>query len=132
MKKKGLDEPLYKDSRGEIHRINIKGVRFNALFTKKGALRSGDYHPNTQYNIILKGILEITIRKNGKDITSRNEPGQLIIIPPNTPHLYKSVTDTVLLEWWSGPFKVKYYMPYRKIIEKQLKNTKPKRSKAQK
>jgi len=121
MKKQGLDAPFYKDARGEIHRLNIKGVKFNALFTKKGALRSGDYHPVRQYNILLKGVMEITMRKNGKDIVVRKKPGQLIVIPPNTPHLYKSITDSVILEWWGGPFKVKYYEPYRKIVEAQFK-----------
>ena|SRR3989338_9055885 len=119
--KKGLDAPLYKDARGEIHRFNIKGIKFNALFSKKDSLRSGDCHPVTQYNIVLKGILQITLRKKGKNIVMKKKTGQLIVIPSNTPHLYKSITDSVILEWWGGPFKVKYYAPYRKLVEAQFK-----------
>ncbi|TAL57745.1 MAG: hypothetical protein EPN86_01435 [Nanoarchaeota archaeon] len=121
MAKKGLNAPFFADLRGEIHRLNVKGVKFNALFTKKGALRSGDYHPVVQYNIVLKGKLQITLRKGNKDVKMIKKPGELIKIPPNTPHLYKFLADSVILEWWGGPFKVKYYQPYRKIIEASLR-----------
>ncbi len=121
MKKKGLEEPLHVDARGEIHRFDIKGVKFNGLFTKAGALRSGDMHPHTQFNIVLSGELEITLRQGKKDIVVRKKPGKLIIIPPNVPHLYRSITDSIILEWWDGPFEVAYFEPYRRLVEKQFK-----------
>lgn len=116
-----LDKPLHSDCRGEIRRYNIDGTKFNILTTKAGALRSGDYHPNTQYNIILKGRLEITLRQDGRDVVMEKDPNELIEIPPNTPHLFKSLTESVIIEWWSGPFEVQYYEPYRKLVEDYLK-----------
>lgn len=119
--KGSLDAPVYRDSRGEIRRYEIEGTKFNVLFTKAGVLRSGDFHPNTQYDLILKGEFEITLRKNDKDVVVKKGPNELIAIPPNTPHLFRSLTDTVMIEWWDGPFKAEYYRPYREQIEEQVK-----------
>ena len=125
-KKVGLNAPLQRDLRGAIRRYNVKGVKFNALFTKAGCYRSGDLHPITQYDLIFKGRFRITFRKGNKDIVFEKGENELIIIPPNTPHLFKSLTDTVMLEWWDGPFEVGYYRPYRKFVERQFKKKKRK------
>jgi hypothetical protein len=123
-KKSGLDAPFQKDMRGEISRHDFKKVKFNVLFTKAGCFRSGDFHPTVQYDVILKGKFRITIKKNNKDIVSEKGENEFIEIPPNTPHLFKSLTDTVMLEWWGGPFEVGYYQPYRKFVEEQFKKKK--------
>ncbi|MDD5291086.1 MAG: hypothetical protein PHZ04_03130 [Patescibacteria group bacterium] len=120
LKNKGLSAPFCIDSRGEIRRYNFKGAKFNVLFTKAGKYRSGDFHPVIQYDLILKGKYQITFRKGNKNIVFTKGENELIIIPPNTPHLFKSLTDTVMLEWWDGPFEVGYYQPYRKIVERQF------------
>jgi len=119
-----LNAPVQKDIRGEIRRYNFKGVKFNALFTKAGKYRSGDFHPVIQYDLIFKGRYQITFRQNGKDVVFKKGKNELIIVPPNTPHLFKSLTDTVMLEWWDGPFAVGYYEPYRKLVERQFKKKK--------
>ncbi len=120
----GLDEPVYKDHRGEIHRLNLGGVKFNVLFTKAGVMRSGDYHPNTQYDFILSGEMEITLRQDDKDVIVRKKAKELISIPPNVPLLFWSLTDTVMIEWWDGPFECKYYRPYRDLIDEQARQYK--------
>ena len=114
----------FSDWRGTIRRMEVDGIKFNVLTTKKGALRSGDLHPNTQFNIILAGAFELTLRQNDKDVVVRKEPGELIIIPPKTPHLYRCLEDSVMLEWWDGQFSMEYYPPYRKFVEEQFKNHK--------
>lgn len=121
MPKKGnLNSPVHKDVRGEIRRNNFAGVKFNVLSTKAGYFRSGDFHPNIQYDLILKGKFRITMRKKNKDVVSEKGENEFIEIPPNTPHLFEAITDTVMLEWWSGPFEVGYYEPYRKFVEEQF------------
>lgn len=120
MSNKNLESPIFKDSRGQINRYEIDGQKFNVLTTKAGVYRSGDYHKATQYDIILKGEFEITFRQNDKDVIFKKSANDLLIIPPNTPHLFNSLTDTVMIEWWDGPFEAKYYEPYRKIINRQL------------
>ncbi len=122
--KKGLEAPVHTDFRGEIRRYNIKGAKFSIIFTKPGMLRSGDSHPVPQYDLILKGEFEITLRKNGKDIVIKKGPNELIVIPPHIPHLFRSLTDTVMIEWWEGPFEAEYYRPYRRLVEDQFRKHK--------
>lgn len=123
-KEDDLEKPIFKDSRGEIRRHNVQGAKFNVLISKKGTLRSGDFHPNTQYDLILKGTMKITLRKNNQDVVIIKRKNELIVIPPNIPHLFESLTKTIMIEWWDGPFQAKYYQPYRKAVEEQLNNLK--------
>jgi len=118
--KDNLVYSIFKDSRGEIQRCAIGKNKFNILLTKKGVMRSGDFHPNTQFDLILKGEFEIILRKNNKNQKIKKGANEFIAIPPNTPHLFKSLTDTVMLEWWDGKFSAQYYQPFRSLIEKQL------------
>ncbi len=121
MSKVGIfNDPFYSDFRGEIHRHDIHGAKFNVLFTKKGIMRSGDFHAMPQFDIILKGTFKLTLRQNDEDIVMTKGPNELIVIPPNIPHLFKALTDTVMIEWWPGPFEAEYYEPYRKLIDKQI------------
>jgi dTDP-4-dehydrorhamnose reductase len=121
--KSPLDEPIYRDSRGEIRRHNINDTKFNILTSKAGSIRSGDYHPSIQFDIILKGEVKITLRKEDKDIEIVKKDNEFISIPENTPHLFEFTKDTVMIEWWDKPFEAKFYEPYR---EKVLNNIKRK------
>jgi dTDP-4-dehydrorhamnose 3,5-epimerase-like enzyme len=118
--KNDLYKPIHKDFRGEIRRFDIGGAKFNVLSSKSGTFRGGDYHPVTQYGLVLKGKFEITLRKGEKDEVVKKGPNELIVIPPNIPHLYKSLTDSVFIEWWDGPFEAEYYEPYRKFMKQQF------------
>lgn len=119
-----LVNPLQKDGRGEIRRFDINGAKFNIIYTKAGALRSGDVHPNKQFDIILSGEVEITIKKEDKDLMIKKVSNEFVMIEPEVPHLFKFIKDTVMIEWWDGPFQVKYYEPYRKYVEEWFKNNK--------
>jgi hypothetical protein len=119
--KNPFDTPVQIDMRGEIRRYDLHGVQFSLLHTKAGALRSGDYHSRTQYDLLLKGNMEVWCQKGEKIEKKVYEPNELITILPDVPHLFKSLTDTVMLEWWDGPFDVKYYAPFRKFVEEQFK-----------
>lgn len=119
---KELKYKFFSDRRGEIFINKFKGTEFNVIFTKAGGYRAGDYHPIKQYGIILKGKIKLTLRKKNKDISKQYELNELIVIPPNTPHLFKFITDTVMIEWFGGRYRAQYYEPYRRIIKKQLEN----------
>lgn len=112
---------VHKDVRGVIYRIEIGGIYFNLLTRKKGTLSSGDYHPYNQYDLILKGEFEITLRQNNRDKTIRKKANEFIVIPPKVPHIFKSLTDTVTIEWWGGPFEQKIYRPYRKLVDENIR-----------
>lgn len=118
--KKALITAAYKDKRGEIYINKIKGKEFVVSYTKAGKYRGGDYHSGKQYNLILKGKFEITLRQNNKNITEKRGPNELIVTPANTPHLFKALTDAVLIEWRTGAYRPRYYELYRKLINKHL------------
>jgi dTDP-4-dehydrorhamnose 3,5-epimerase-like enzyme len=119
-KESGMTDYL-EDSRGWIRKFDIGGVKFNVLFTKAGVLRSGDYHSNTQYDLILEGSFKVTQKLNEQDVSEVYGPNALIKIPPKVPHLFEALADTTMLEWWDGPFNVEYYAPYRKLVEAAMK-----------
>jgi len=112
---------IHKDARGEIYRIEIGDSYFNLMTRKKGTLLSGDYHPYTQYDLILQGEFEITMRENDKDVVIRKKSNEFFVIPPNIPHMFHSLTDTITLEWWDGPFVQEIYQPYRRLVEENIK-----------
>jgi len=125
---------VFKDCRGEIRKIKFHGAEFNLVFTKAGALRSGDVHPSMQHDLLLSGQIEIVRHvhyvdvyggakgpKTGDETAVLSRGSSLMNICAGTPHLFRSVTDSVVLEWWDGPFKAKYYRPYRKLVEKWIK-----------
>ena len=119
-KDKKLETEFFGDQRGEMYINKFKGREFNVIFTKAGAYRAGDYHSTEQYTVILKGEIRITLRQDNKDIIKKYGSNELIVISLKTPHLYKFLVDTVMIEWLAGPYKTQYYKPYRKIIKKQL------------
>lgn len=121
---KEKNQKIYKDSRGEIHINKISGKEFVASFTKAGIYRGADIHKGRQFNVVLKGRLAVTLRQNDKDVVKKYGPNEMFIIPANTPHLLKAITDAILIEWKTGVYKMRYYEPYRKIINQQLENLK--------
>ncbi|MEK7584503.1 MAG: hypothetical protein AAB490_04610 [Patescibacteria group bacterium] len=118
--KKTTDD-IFKDYRGEMHFYELGDLKFHITFSKTGMLRAGDYHPDWQRDLILSGRMEVTTREGDNDVVKVYGPNKLIQIPPDVPHLYRSLTDTTMLEWREGDYKVKYYPPYRDLIDKQAK-----------
>lgn len=114
-------EKIYIDNRGEINNCNFSGTKFNVLHSKKGSMRSGDYHPNFQYDVILKGKVQIITCENNNDVKIIYYPNRLIKIPPSIPHLFIFLEDTIMIEWWDGEMVVEYYKPYRDLVEANIK-----------
>lgn len=121
MQNGGLEAPTYTDIRGTINRIDIEGKKINILFTRKGFMRSGDLHKNIQFDFVFSGKLELWLRKGNRDIKKIYKANDFIAIPPNVPHLFNFLEDTLMAEWWSGPFEAWYFKPYRSVIDEQFK-----------
>jgi quercetin dioxygenase-like cupin family protein len=102
------------DERGRIIKTE-KDV--NLIFTRAGAKRSGDIHPNTQYDYVVSGEVMVTRKLEDGSSSETYKDGETIEIKPNVPHLFEFFADTLMLEWWSSKFKYKYYKPYRDIVE---------------
>lgn len=112
-----LDQPFFEDARGFIRRIKKDGHAVNILFTRKGFMRSGDLHKVIQYDFFFSGACEVWFRQDGKDVKKVYSKNSFLEIPPGTPHLFNFLEDTLMAEWWDGPFEAWYYRPYRNIIE---------------
>jgi len=117
---------VHRDKRGRIYRCGLNGTSFNVVYSKPGAYRAGDYHPHTQFDLVLSGCAEV--RMTGADQTYNYGEhtrqiglNERLVIPPDTAHLFYFPAATVMIEWWSGPFEAKFYKPYRDIVEAQKK-----------
>lgn len=115
-----LGQPVHTDVRGSIHRLEIAGHKLNLLFTREGFMRSGDLHKISQFDFVFSGSLELWLRKGTTDEKRIWGPNSFIEIPPHTPHLFNFLEDTLMAEWWDGPFEAWYYKPYRDIIDAQF------------
>jgi hypothetical protein len=109
--------PIYQDERGEIQRHELCGSRVNLLYTKAGNRRSGDFHSYTQYDALLSGRAELLTLEGGKHVWCILTANDAIAIAPYVPHLFVFREDTVMMEWWDGPFSAWYYTPFRNMIK---------------
>ncbi len=66
---------------------------------KKGAVVPEHHHPSEQITYILKGAVKVTTQ--GKEIIVRS--GEVLIIPPNVPHRFEALEDTIDLDIFSPP-----------------------------
>lgn len=113
---------LPRDVRGEIAQVEFWGQKFNMLYSKKGSLRGGDLHPVTQFGFIIDGC--VRVHRNEFPPVWLYSNGHFITIEPGVAHLYEYLADTVMLEWWDGPFSAEYYPPFREIVEECLRGGK--------
>ena len=120
---------VFEDNRGKIMRLGKEGEERNYLLTYAGFMRSGDFHPVKQFDVIISGQVTIWYRVGEKDIKidyAATPNPTLIILPPYIPHLFEFTDDCEMLEWWEGSFEACYYKPYRDIINVQSEKMSPK------
>ena len=110
---------VYFDDRGEIHRLRVGGKRLNLLFSKKRVMRSGYLHPNTTYDFVVSGKVEVWTL--GQTQTHKKVYGtrEAFEIDPYVPHILHFLEDSILLERWEGDFQCWYYHPYRRLLNVQ-------------
>lgn len=109
---------VFRDARGEIHNFVIGPQRLNLLHTKAGVMRSGDIHKDTQHDFVFRGKVNVwTLTPNGSTAKKVYGPNEYIAIPPYTPHVFEFLEDSVIAEWWDGPFQAWFYEPYRKVVQ---------------
>lgn len=117
-------EPVFSDERGEICRSFIGQFGSNMLLTKAGHMRSGDFHPTTQLDFVMSGRAILRTWEAGAEIRRVLAPNTFVSIGAFVPHLFEFLEDTVMLEWWDGPFSCWYWKPYRDVITKNMESLK--------
>lgn len=105
------------DQRGELYGLYIDDKEYLIMETKKNYRRGGDYHNSIQHDIVLKGKIKVMSPEKELILVE----GQKSEFEPGEPHYIEALEDSVVIEWLSGPFEKKYYVPYRKIVEECLK-----------
>jgi len=101
------------------------GKRINLVRTTKGAMRSGDLHPNTQCSFVFEGSIEVWIpQTDGSTKKFTLGPRDYFEVPPYVPHVESFLEDTIHAEWWeadgvTGPqgFRHWLYAPYRRLVD---------------
>lgn len=111
----------FTDKRGEIVKLRFHDVKFNLVFSKAGSYRSGDVHQNVQHDLVMRGCARVKTRKTKLVSATDLVAGAHFEIAANVPHLFYFPEDTVMLEWWDGPFSAEYDPEFRKIVEESLK-----------
>ncbi|WP_158307194.1 cupin domain-containing protein [Simkania negevensis] len=80
-----------------IRQVDGKNITIlNAQF-EKGCLVERHQHANEQVSYVLKGCLKGTVGENEYLL----KEGDAILIPPNIPHDWKALEDTITLEVFS-------------------------------
>ena len=89
-------------------------IMMSYLEMDAGAVVPVHHHPHEQAGMLLKGRMELTI---GDDVKVC-EPGAMFLIPPNTPHTAKAITDVLVLDIFSPP-REDYAAMFNKYIPKE-------------
>ena len=84
----------------------------------RGVMRSGDIHCCVQHDFVFYGRVCVwLLQADGSTQKTLYSDHDYIRIPAYTPHIFEFLTDTIVAEWWDGPFRAWYYAPYRNIVE---------------
>mmetsp|Transcript_37875 Transcript_37875/g.77270 ORF Transcript_37875/g.77270 Transcript_37875/m.77270 type:complete len:341 (-) Transcript_37875:121-1143(-) len=115
---------VYSDPRGSIHNLSSGGRRINVIHTRRGVMRSGDVHPNTQCDFLFSGRARVwMLGSDGATSTRIYGAKDLVLIPPYVPHVFEFLEDTVMAEWWEdgggrpSEFRAWFYDPYRERVD---------------
>ena len=84
-------------------------------------MRSGYFHPETKYDFVISGEVELWIltpEGTDKIVYKARESFE---IPAYTPHILHFLEDAVIAEWWyqTGETRCWLYHPYRRIVDVQ-------------
>ena len=109
------------DDRGTIDRLRVGGHRINLLSSKASVMRSGYLHPETKYDFVISGMVEVWVLTNDGTDKKVYHPHEYFEIPSYTPHALHFLEDSVIAEWWNQPNESRcwYYHPYRNIVDVQ-------------
>jgi mannose-6-phosphate isomerase-like protein (cupin superfamily) len=86
--------------------------------TEAGMSRGGCFHEfSREHLVVIEGAIRYVYEENGEEKHIVLADGQMITIPPATPHYFISLTDSIVIEW--GPTleeKQAKHEKYRKIV----------------
>ena len=112
------------DNRGTIFKFKIGQNKFLIVITKGGAMRAGEIHNVNQYTFLLAGAVEVITKQENKDVHelyfSQFKENKKIEIPKGTPHYFKFLEGSLMIENDDENMTTEYYPEYRKLVEKSM------------
>jgi len=85
-----------KITRQYVHGKNAMLARF---LIKKGGIVPLHSHPNEQITYIISGSVKVTIKETVYTVSA----GEVLIIPPNVPHMFEALEDTIDIDVFTPP-----------------------------
>jgi mannose-6-phosphate isomerase-like protein (cupin superfamily) len=117
-KKKVSIEKVGEDKRGALWAVMENGVERAALiYTRAGFLRAGHSHDKSEFHILISGEVE---EKTTVGRSHLKNPGDMHENPPNVPHLFKAIKDSLVLELKPANRKTVEYERWRKLVIKKM------------
>jgi len=90
---------------GTDYATDINGKWCSFLETRKGAYRGDHTHPYDQYTVLLGGSAMVVKEIDGKIVEYSMVENEVMVTPKGVPHILVPLEDSVLYEWWQGPFE---------------------------
>jgi oxalate decarboxylase/phosphoglucose isomerase-like protein (cupin superfamily) len=90
---------------GKGYASDVNGKWCSILQTKKGAYRGDHIHPYDQYTVLLDGLAMVVKQIDGDLVEFPLTVNQVHKTPKDLPHILIALEDTVLYEWWDGPYE---------------------------
>jgi hypothetical protein len=108
---------IHQDERGEIWILLIDGEEHTFLTSKKNFARGGCIHRfSKEHAVVIEGTVEYHVRGRKPKVYKK---GESLSIPPNCPHYFVALEDSITLEWGATPEEKKEkYKQWRKVVDK--------------
>jgi len=90
---------------GNGYAADVNGKWCSFLQTKKGAYRGDHAHPYDQYTVLLDGSALVVKEIDGELVETQLHANVVHRTIKGVPHILIALEDTVLYEWWDGPFE---------------------------
>jgi hypothetical protein len=90
---------------GKGYAADVNGKWCSFLQTKKGAYRGDHIHTNDQYTVLLGGSAKVVKEIDGDLVEYPLHMNVVHKTPKGVPHILIALEDTILYEWWDGPFE---------------------------
>lgn len=106
---------IHEDVRGTINCFYVDDVEYTLLYTNEGYARGGCIHNVVEHAAILMGEVEYHVENVKVKIYRK---GEVITIPPETPHYFVALSKALVLEWGAPPDqKRRRHAEYRKMVD---------------
>ncbi|MBD3171615.1 hypothetical protein GF326_04015 [Candidatus Bathyarchaeota archaeon] len=90
---------------GKGYASDVNGKWCSFLETKKGAYRGDHIHPYDQYTVLLGGSAIVIKEIDGELEEHLLEENIVHKTHKGLAHILVALEDTVLYEWWDGPYE---------------------------